>query len=221
MAALMPGASASFSVVEEAGKLGGRIEESILPDLPSRKKLAAARVQKLVDIALDELLSLQPSKLMKKVDGAQVVSALAGDRPRRRDRFHVPGAAGDGHGHRQPRPQSDIIAESREAELRSALGKLDHRGRAQRISEAIRAEDDLLIGAVLRGRAIVTGIEPAELEGYRAAWQRVRFPAEVDRISRLKSALNDLDRAGRLFRSFVDGIADKSAVLKAEQLESG
>jgi hypothetical protein len=73
MAALMPGASASFSVVEQGGKLGARIEESFLPDLASRKRFAAARVPKLVDVALDELLSLQPSKLAKKLDGAQVV----------------------------------------------------------------------------------------------------------------------------------------------------
>ncbi len=73
MAALQPGASGSFSVVEQGGKLGARIEDAFLPDLPARKKLAAARVPKLVDIALDELLSLQPSKLSKKLEGAQVV----------------------------------------------------------------------------------------------------------------------------------------------------
>lgn len=73
MAALLPGASASFSVVEQGGKLGARIGNSFLPDLATRKKHAAARVPKLVDLALDELLSLQPSKLSKKLDGAQVV----------------------------------------------------------------------------------------------------------------------------------------------------
>jgi hypothetical protein len=73
MAALQPGAAASFSVVEQGGKLGSRIDEAFLPDLGARKKHAAARVPKLVDLALDELLSLQASKLAKKVDGAQVV----------------------------------------------------------------------------------------------------------------------------------------------------
>lgn len=73
MAALQPGASASFSVVEQGDKLGARIDDSFLPDLAARKKHAAARVPKLVDLALDELLSLQPSKLAKKLDGAQVV----------------------------------------------------------------------------------------------------------------------------------------------------
>ena len=73
MAALQPGASASFSVVEQGGKLGARIDDAFLPDLAARKKFAAARVPKLVDVALDELLSLQPSRLAKKIEGAQVV----------------------------------------------------------------------------------------------------------------------------------------------------
>jgi hypothetical protein len=73
MAALQPGASSSFTVIEQGGKLGARIEDSFLPDLACRKKFAAARVPKLIDLALDELLSLQPSRLAKKLNGAQVV----------------------------------------------------------------------------------------------------------------------------------------------------
>jgi hypothetical protein len=59
MAALQPGASGSFSVVEQGGKVGARIDDVFLPDLASRKKLAAARVPTLVDLSLDELLGLQ------------------------------------------------------------------------------------------------------------------------------------------------------------------
>lgn len=73
MAALQPGASASFSVVEQGGKLGARIDDVFLPDRTARTKFATARVPKMVDIGLDELLSLQPSKLNKRVEGAQVV----------------------------------------------------------------------------------------------------------------------------------------------------
>jgi len=73
MAALQPGASSSFSVVEQAGTLGVRIDDTFLPDLAARKKFAASRVPRLADVGLDELLSLQPSKLAKKVEGAQVV----------------------------------------------------------------------------------------------------------------------------------------------------
>src|SRR5205085_8071805 len=41
--------------------------------LANRKKFASARVPGLVDFALDELLSLQRSRLTRKLDGAQVV----------------------------------------------------------------------------------------------------------------------------------------------------
>ena len=73
MAALQPGASSSFNVVEHGGTLGAKIEDAFLPDLTARKKFAASRVPNLADITLDELLSLQPSKLAKKIEGAQVV----------------------------------------------------------------------------------------------------------------------------------------------------
>jgi hypothetical protein len=73
MAALQPGASSSFSVVEQAGTLGAKIDDVFLPDLAARKKFAASRVPKLADIALDELLSLQPSRLAKKIEGARVI----------------------------------------------------------------------------------------------------------------------------------------------------
>jgi PglZ domain len=73
MAALLPGAASSFSVVDKTGTLGVRIDDTFLPDLSTRKKLAVSRLPKLADIGLDELLSLQPSKLAKKIDGAQVI----------------------------------------------------------------------------------------------------------------------------------------------------
>jgi hypothetical protein len=73
MAALMPCASASFSVVEQGGKLGARIDGSFLPDLASRKKFAAARIPNLVDLTLEELLGQSTSRLKKRLDGAQVI----------------------------------------------------------------------------------------------------------------------------------------------------
>lgn len=73
MAALLPGASASFAVIEQGGKLGSRIEGAFLPDWPSRRKFLIARIPGCVDLTLDELLGLPRSKLAKKVEGAQVV----------------------------------------------------------------------------------------------------------------------------------------------------
>ena len=73
MAGLQPGAASSFSVIEQGGLLGVKIDDGFLPDLTARKKFAASRIPGLVDLALDELLSLQPSKLTKRIEGAQVV----------------------------------------------------------------------------------------------------------------------------------------------------
>lgn len=73
MAALQPGASSSFDVVEQRGTLGARIDGTFLPDLAARRKFASSHVPQLVDISLDELLSLQPSKLARKINDAQVI----------------------------------------------------------------------------------------------------------------------------------------------------
>jgi len=73
MAALQPGASKSFDVTEQSKKLGVRIDDVFLSDLPSRRKFATARVPKLVDLTLDELLSREPSKLAKKIDEAPIL----------------------------------------------------------------------------------------------------------------------------------------------------
>ena len=103
MAALQPGASSSFSVVEQDGTLGVRIDDAFLPDLAARKKFAAARVPNLADVALDELL--EPATLEARQEDRGRPGrhrALAGDRPRRRGGLHVPGPAGDGYRHRQP-----------------------------------------------------------------------------------------------------------------------
>ncbi|MFC4006015.1 PglZ domain-containing protein [Nonomuraea purpurea] len=73
MAALQPGASASFSVVEEGERLGARIESTFLPDLTARQRYIKARTPKSADVSLAELLSLPPSKLAKKLNDAHLV----------------------------------------------------------------------------------------------------------------------------------------------------
>ena len=73
MAALMPGASASFSVIEQGGTLGARIEGTFLQDALSRRRFLASRIPGLVDLTLDELLGLSRSKLAKKIGNAQML----------------------------------------------------------------------------------------------------------------------------------------------------
>lgn len=75
MAALQPSAAASFALATDpSGKrFGAEIDGVFLPGLAERKRFAAARVPGLVDLDLNELLSLTSSKLAKRVEGARMV----------------------------------------------------------------------------------------------------------------------------------------------------
>jgi hypothetical protein len=74
MAALLPGAASSFSVVAENGRLGSKIDGSFLPGVVERRKFLAARVPGAVDITLDQVLRDTPSTLRKKLEGATLVN---------------------------------------------------------------------------------------------------------------------------------------------------
>lgn len=73
MAALLPGASASFTLTDVKGKLAPRIGETPLPGLPDRLRLLRARVPDVVDLTLDDLLRQSAKKLASTVDGASLV----------------------------------------------------------------------------------------------------------------------------------------------------
>ncbi len=73
MAALMPHAEQSFSVVERRGELAARIEDSIAGGLNDRRKIWKGRVPKLVDLELDKVLSQSTSKLEKKIADAPLI----------------------------------------------------------------------------------------------------------------------------------------------------
>ena len=73
MAALLPGASASFSVVERKGKLAASIEGTEMSGLSERLKFLKAKVPDVTDIALGKLLGSSPSKLSKSIGDASLV----------------------------------------------------------------------------------------------------------------------------------------------------
>ena len=73
MAALMPGAAGGFDVVEERGRLAGRIGETVLPDLPARQRLLKARVPQSVDLDLAEVLTMSRTHLQQRIKDAPLV----------------------------------------------------------------------------------------------------------------------------------------------------
>lgn len=73
MAALLPGASSSFSVVEHKGKLASRIDDATMANLPDRMKYLKARRPEARDIDLGELLQKTTKALSKKLEGVPLV----------------------------------------------------------------------------------------------------------------------------------------------------
>jgi hypothetical protein len=73
MAALLPGASASFSVVEHKGRLGSRIEGASMAGLGDRQKFLKAKVPDVVDLTLDDISDRRSSDLSKRVAGATLI----------------------------------------------------------------------------------------------------------------------------------------------------
>ena len=73
MAALLPGASASFSVNEEKGRLGTQIEQTFMANLNDRLRFLKAKVPDVVDLPLEKLLRMPASKLQATIGDSSLV----------------------------------------------------------------------------------------------------------------------------------------------------
>ena len=73
MAALMPGAEQSFSVVAHKNDLAAKIDDSIAGDLADRRKMWKGRVPKVVDLELDKVLSQSSTQLERKIADAPLI----------------------------------------------------------------------------------------------------------------------------------------------------
>jgi hypothetical protein len=73
MAALLPGTSSSFSIVEESGKLSAFVENTHMKNLSDRMKFLKVKVPDFIDLTLGKLLSNSPSKLQKMIGNSSLV----------------------------------------------------------------------------------------------------------------------------------------------------
>jgi hypothetical protein len=73
MAALLPGAAASFSVGESKGKLSPKVEGTVVPDLPARLRFLKARVPDVVDLTLAKVLHTPAKRLSSAIGAASLV----------------------------------------------------------------------------------------------------------------------------------------------------
>jgi len=79
MAALLPGAASSFSVIEHKSALASRIGEHVLPSIKERLKYLKAVRPDSADIRLDELLRWPTSRVGKKLGEAPLVVVRSQD----------------------------------------------------------------------------------------------------------------------------------------------
>ena len=73
MAALMPGASASYDIIESGGKLVARVDGTDLGDRVARTNRIKALMPASVDLELSDVHSLTKSRLQKKIGNATLV----------------------------------------------------------------------------------------------------------------------------------------------------
>jgi hypothetical protein len=73
MAALLPGAAASFSVVDHRGRLSACVDGAVLSDLKERQQFLKSRVPGAVDIKLEKVLDTSVAKLASAIEGASLI----------------------------------------------------------------------------------------------------------------------------------------------------
>lgn len=117
MAALLPGASSNFSVVEHKGKLAALVDGVPLPDVAERVKYLQARVPDVVDLTLNKVLQDRPSDLKKRVAGRSLVVV-------RSTEIDYLGETGDDHLARQA--METVIGNLVRAARRLAAAGIEH-----------------------------------------------------------------------------------------------
>ena len=104
-----------------------------------------------------------------------------------------------------------------EGEIRSALARMSAKDRTSAIGQAFEDGEDSVIGAVLRGPALLSGLAPDQRQMLQDRYRRERHPQEADRIIRLTKALDGLERGAAALLGFTEAIVTTPRALAAEQ----
>jgi len=104
-------------------------------------------------------------------------------------------------------PVDDAVSAQLDGEMRSALLRMSSADRTRLVVGSIKAGDDGVALATLRGHSALTGLSEQEKSTLLDAWRRARFPIEADRAERLNKAVAAVERAGTVFGDFVGQIS--------------
>jgi len=98
-----------------------------------------------------------------------------------------------------PAVPKDALAMQLESEIRARMALMPDKDRSGLLANAIAADNELIVGACLRGPAMLCGLTEAELNVRRTMWRQKKFPSEFGREQHLQKAIEALDRGGQSF----------------------
>ena len=104
-----------------------------------------------------------------------------------------------------------------EGEIRAALARMSPKDRTAAIGQAFDDREDSVIGAVLRGPALLSGLGTDQRQMLQDRYRRERHPQEADRIMRLTKALDGLERGAAALLDFTKAVVTAPHALAAEQ----
>jgi len=115
-----------------------------------------------------------------------------------------------------PPPPADPHALALEAEIRATLRSMTPKARSAAISSAIANDQLAVIGAVLRGQAMLSGMTDAEREVRRHSYRQRAHADALKRLTRYKKDLETAQRAGTSFVQLVLEATDNKLATTAE-----
>jgi hypothetical protein len=115
-----------------------------------------------------------------------------------------------------PKPK-DVAGQLANMELRACLAGLPGDARSAALASALAAGDEAILAAVLTASPLLSGLSAGEYGLRLAEWKLRNHGEALERMGRLRKALTDVERAGPLLTSFVDGLTDAELVRAAEE----
>lgn len=115
-----------------------------------------------------------------------------------------------------PPPPLNTLA----TEIRSRLASLPERARQAAISTAIEERDAIVIGAVLGGPGLLTGLDGRTLGVLQSRWREAAHPEVAERMRRLERAQEDAERGGTALLGFVNKLANDPEAQAAQQAQA-
>jgi hypothetical protein len=111
-----------------------------------------------------------------------------------------------------PPPPKDAVEVSLESDIRNRLSQMPTKERDDVLSEALATNNAMILGAVLRGPAMLSGLTNTRMDILRARYRK-QFHAEATaRREALAKALEATNRAGNLFVGLIKQATEEPAV---------